>query len=155
VHERVKELLQRTGFDPGRLNLEITESSLLSQTGDVQRNMERLRQLGVRLHLDDFGTGYSSLSYLQLYPIDVLKIDRSFVQGMLDNDSNAELVRTIVAMAKNLNLKVVAEGIEDPRQLAALRGLGCDAGQGFLFSPALEGQHHRRPGWRYDDLPPA
>ncbi|MHA0035185.1 EAL domain-containing protein [Deinococcus sp. PESE-38] len=165
VHERVKDLLQRTGFDPGRLNLEITESSLLSQTGDVRRSMEGLRQLGVRLHLDDFGTGYSSLSYLQLYSIDALKIDRSFVQGMLDNDGNAELVRTIVAMAKNLNLKVVAEGIEDPRQLAALRGLGCDAGQGFLFSPALdvhaartlvaEGQHHRRPDWGYDDLPPA
>ena len=125
--------------------------------------MEGLRQLGVRLHLDDFGTGYSSLSYLQLYPIDALKIDRSFVQGMLDNDGNAELVRTIVAMAKNLNLKVVGEGIEDPQQLAALRDLGCDAGQGFLFSPALdvhsaralvaEGQHRQRSGWGYDDLP--
>lgn len=155
----VAELLRQTGFDPRHLKLEITESSLLSPSGDVRHHMERLRELGVRLHLDDFGTGYSSLSYLQRYPIDALKIDRSFVQGMLNNDSNAELVRTIVAMAKNLNLKVVGEGIEQPRQLAALRELGCDSGQGYLFSPALdvyesralvaEGQHRLRPDWGY------
>ena len=161
----VAEVLRSTGFDPRRLNLEITESSLLSQTGDVRHHMERLRELGVRLHLDDFGTGYSSLSYLQLYPIDALKIDRSFVQGMLNNGGNAELVRTIVAMAKNLNLKVVGEGIEQPRQLAALRALGCDSGQGYLFSAALdvrearnlvaEGQHRLRAAWGYGTPVPA
>ena len=165
VHERVADLLHRSGFDPRRLKLEITESSLLSEAGNVRRHMERLRELGVRLHLDDFGTGYSSLSYLQLYPIDALKIDRSFVQGMLNNDSNAELVRTIIAMAKNLNLKVVGEGIEQPRQLTALRDLGCDAGQGYLFSPALdvhgaralvaEGQHRLRRSWGYGEQPAA
>ncbi|MDO4246352.1 MAG: EAL domain-containing protein [Deinococcus sp.] len=161
VCEFVRDVLETTGLDPARLNIEITEGTLLSHAGTVRQTIEDLRALGVGLHLDDFGTGYSSLSYLQLYPLDALKIDRSFVQGMLENQSSAELVRTIIAMAKNMNLRVVAEGIEQPGHLQALQALGCDRGQGYLFSHPLsiqearalvvQGQHFLRESWGFGD----
>ncbi|KQR04642.1 bifunctional diguanylate cyclase/phosphodiesterase [Deinococcus sp. Leaf326] len=137
VYEQVRSVLADTGFPPERLNLEITEGALLARPEAIGQTLEKLRALGVRLHLDDFGTGYSSLSYLHSYPLDTLKIDRSFVQGMLTSASSAELVRTIIAMAKNMNMRVVAEGIEEVRHLDALRELGCDYGQGYLFARPL------------------
>ena len=137
VYEQVRGVLADTGFLPERLNLEITEGALLARPEAIGQTLEQLRALGVRLHLDDFGTGYSSLSYLHSYPLDTLKIDRSFVQGMLTNTSSAELVRTIIAMAKNMKMRVVAEGIEETRHLDALRDLGCDYGQGYLFARPL------------------
>lgn len=132
--EHLHGVLQRTAFDPKRLNLEITEGAFLTQPQQTGERLRRLKKLGIGLHLDDFGTGYSSLSYLHTLPLDVLKIDRSFIQSMIDNDSSAELVRTIVAMAKNMGMDIVAEGIENQTQLSTLQRLSCEYGQGFLFA---------------------
>jgi diguanylate cyclase (GGDEF)-like protein/PAS domain S-box-containing protein len=130
-------LLLRTRMDPRQLRLELTESVLLNSTSQVRESLTALKGLGVQLHLDDFGMGYSSLSYLHRYPIDAIKIDRSFINQMMQNSDSAELVRTIVSMAHNLRLKVVAEGVEMTEQLAVLRSLGCEFTQGFLFSKPL------------------
>ena len=102
--------------------------------------LTELRRLGVQLSIDDFGTGYSSLSYLQRFPIDTLKIDRSFVTQMMENEENLAIVRTIVALAQNLGMDVVAEGVETEDQLKLLRKLECQNGQGYLFSTPLGGR---------------
>ena len=115
------------------LELEITEDSLLQNTPEQLTRLGELRALGISLAIDDFGTGYSSLGYLRLLPVSVIKIDMSFVRGMLTNDNDAVLVRTIVDMAHNLGLAVVAEGIEMPVQAEKLAALGCELGQGYLF----------------------
>jgi len=99
--------------------------------------MTRLQQMGIRIHIDDFGTGYSSLSYLHNFPVDALKIDRSFIAKMTTANENQEIVKTIIALAQNLNLKVIAEGVELNHQLAAVSGLACQYGQGFIFSRPL------------------
>jgi EAL domain-containing protein (putative c-di-GMP-specific phosphodiesterase class I) len=126
------------GVEPRRLRLEITESVLLEHAGASGATLERLRALGVELSMDDFGTGYSSLGYLHRLHIDALKVDRSFVTRMHEDGRSAQLVHAIVALAKNLGVKVVAEGVETREQLAALRGLGCDFGQGYLFAEPLD-----------------
>ena len=125
-------VLAKTGLAPHRLKLELTERLLLDTTQAVQETLDALRKLGVRLHIDDFGTGYSSLAYLQRFNADALKIDRSFV-AMLETGSS-ELVRTIVNLAHNLGMQVVAEGVESKAQFVQLRMLGCDYMQGYLFS---------------------
>ena len=135
--DKVREILAETGFDPRDLKLELTESVLMSSSDSVTETFTRLRALGVGLHIDDFGTGYSSLSYLQRFPVDTLKIDRSFINKMMVSKESAELVRTILAMAANLNLKVTAEGVETPQQLEPLRSLGRAYGQGYLFAKPL------------------
>jgi EAL domain-containing protein (putative c-di-GMP-specific phosphodiesterase class I) len=101
--------------------------------------LTQLRELGVQLSIDDFGTGYTILSYLQRFPIDTLKIDRSFVTQMMENEENLAIVRTIVALAQNLGMDVVAEGVETEDQLRLLRKLECENGQGYLFSMPLGG----------------
>ena len=106
--------------------------------------MNRLRALGVELSLDDFGTGYSSLSYLHRLPVNYLKIDRSFVTRMIESEENSEIVRTIIKLAQNLRMKVVAEGIETAEQLAQLRLLNCECGQGYFFSKPLEAEAAER-----------
>jgi EAL domain-containing protein (putative c-di-GMP-specific phosphodiesterase class I) len=129
----VARVIARTEIRPERLVLEVTESTAM---GDVHASLEalgRLKALGVRLAMDDFGTGYSSLSHLKHFPIDVLKIDRSFVQGVDADAQDQAIVRSVVALARSLHLSVTAEGIETTDQHAFLRQLGCDRGQGYLL----------------------
>ena len=129
--------LQDSGLDPGRLVLEITESVIMR---DSALNLERLRlmkALGVRLAIDDFGTGFSSLAYLQRFPVDVIKIDKAFVKSVAISANDAALARTIIMLSETLRLKTVAEGIEYHDQQAMLQSLGCELGQGFLFSSPL------------------
>jgi EAL domain-containing protein (putative c-di-GMP-specific phosphodiesterase class I) len=117
--------------------LEITETLLLEDPMLTASLLTELRGLGVRLSIDDFGTGYSSLAYLRRFPVDCLKIDRSFVSGLDADRDSRPIAGAIVEMAHALGLRVVAEGVETPGQLEALVDLGCDAAQGFLFAPAL------------------
>ena len=135
----VERALTDAGLPPTALILEITESTLLTDTALVQERFGALKDLGIRIALDDFGTGYSSLAYLRAFPIDFLKIDRSFVDELSQRDSDQGLVmvRSIISIGHNLNLGVIAEGIEQPAQLAELREAGCNTGQGFLFARPL------------------
>jgi diguanylate cyclase (GGDEF)-like protein/PAS domain S-box-containing protein len=129
---QIEQTLAVTHFDPHCLQLEITESVLMENAGTIVSMLWRLRELGVELALDDFGTGYSSLSYLRRFPIQTLKIDRSFMR--VEEDENAEIVRTIILLARNMRKDVVAEGVETPTQRAILRALDCTYAQGYLFS---------------------
>jgi diguanylate cyclase (GGDEF)-like protein/PAS domain S-box-containing protein len=139
--EQVSAALREAGLKPGCLKLEITESMVAENIDTAIGMLTQLRDLGVGLSIDDFGTGYSSLSYLHRFPIDTLKIDRSFVTQMMDNTENAEIVRTIVTLARSLDMNVVAEGVETREQLRHLSELECGYGQGYLFSkPVSAGQ---------------
>ncbi len=126
-------IVARHGFDPRRLEIEITETAILSAGDDVRRSMDRLHGMGVKIALDDFGVGYSSLSHLQLYPFDKLKIDRMFVTRCSDDVQSATLVHALVSIGRALGMKVVAEGVEDENQRKFLRATGAHAMQGFLF----------------------
>ncbi|WP_374439631.1 sensor domain-containing protein [Pseudomonas panipatensis] len=132
-------ILQEEQVPAGRLELELTESLLLDATDDTKQQLERLKQLGLTLAMDDFGTGYSSLSYLKKFPIDVIKIDRSFIKDIPDNQDDMEITSAVIAMAHNLKLQVVAEGVETAAQLAFLRRNRCDIGQGYLFDKPIPG----------------
>ncbi|MDH5510349.1 MAG: EAL domain-containing protein [Nitrospinota bacterium] len=134
VVEMVTLTLKNTGVEPSLLELEITESSVMADVERAMLKMRQIKKLGVRLSIDDFGTGFSSLNYLRKFPIDVLKIDRSFVKGMKRENADTAIVDSIITIAKNLGLKVVAEGVETKNQLNMLRGLGCDEIQGYLVS---------------------
>ncbi|MDQ6785656.1 MAG: EAL domain-containing protein [Acidobacteriota bacterium] len=131
---QVQRILIETGMNPACLKLELTESAVMENAERVISMLKELRALGLKLSIDDFGTGYSSLSYLHRFPIDTLKVDRSFVTSMEDGTENGEIVRTVITLAKTLRLDVVAEGIETIHQLHQLRILGCQYGQGYLFS---------------------
>ena len=133
----VAAVLAETGLAPARLTLEITESVIMREPDATLERLHALKALGVRLAIDDFGTGYSSLSYLQRFPVDALKIDKSFVDGVGRGGSDAALARTIVALAEMLRIRSVAEGIERADQRAQLAALGCDVGQGYLFARPL------------------
>jgi EAL domain-containing protein (putative c-di-GMP-specific phosphodiesterase class I) len=134
----VRDVLQETGIPPQSLTLEITENSLIAQGEGPTGLLERLHDLGVQLCIDDFGTGYSSLSYLHRFPIDSLKIDRSFIHQMGTNAENLELVRTIVALTHSLGIAAVAEGTETAAQLDQLRDLACKYAQGWAFGAAVD-----------------
>jgi diguanylate cyclase (GGDEF)-like protein/PAS domain S-box-containing protein len=139
--EQIADVLTESGFPAERLALEITESDAM---GDAEATIHRLRALkalGIHLAVDDFGTGYSSLAYLKHFPVDVLKIDRSFIDGLGNDDADTAIVAAIVGMAQALGLRVVAEGVETTEQLAHLRDLNCDGAQGFLFSRPLPAGH--------------
>ncbi len=131
---QVDDVLRRTGLNPRQLKLEITEGAVMDNIDAATEMLRQLRDLGVQLAIDDFGTGYSSLSYLHRFPIDTLKIDRSFVTRMANNPENVEIVRTIVMLAQVLGMDVVAEGVETKEQLKLLRDLRCEYGQGYYFS---------------------
>ena len=130
----VRRILLETGADPRQLKLEITETAIIENTDGALEPLAELRALGVQVVLDDFGTGYSSLTYLQHLPIDTLKIDRSFMQEMRDDERTLQIVGTIISLAKTLHLDLVAEGIENVEELELLRERGCPHGQGYLFS---------------------
>jgi diguanylate cyclase (GGDEF)-like protein/PAS domain S-box-containing protein len=134
----VQQVLATSGLPPASLRLEVTESSLVSDASAAQRNMLMLEKLGVGLHMDDFGTGYSSLDYLQRFPFDTLKIDRSFVRGIVYDHHSQLIVGSILALARSLRMDVVAEGIEDAEQLAELKTMGCPCGQGFYFARPMD-----------------
>jgi diguanylate cyclase len=133
----LSQTLHRTAISPAQLTLEITETTLLSGSGSANRNLSRLRELGVRLSIDDFGTGHSSLSQLQRTDVDVLKIDQSFVSVMDEDASSAAIVSAIITLGHALGLTLIAEGVERPTQAALLREQGCDAAQGWLFGHPL------------------
>ena len=143
----VASVLAETGLDAGSLDIEITESVLMDQSETGIRTLRRLRALGVRLVLDDFGTGYSSLSYLKHLPLDTIKIDRSFVAG-IEEKADRSIVEAVVALAHGLGIGVVAEGIETERQAERLLELGCDLGQGYLFSRPVPRREDRAPAAR-------
>ena len=136
----IRRVLDANGVAPELLQLELTESSLMASTEDVVETLRQLKSLGVHLSIDDFGTGYSSLAYLQRFPIDALKIDRSFMSDIASDRDDATIVRAVIGMAHNLGLKVVAEGVENEAQLSFLMAHGCDEMQGYYYSPPLEGE---------------
>lgn len=146
----VKRLLEETSIAPGRLGFEITENAIMENSDAAAATLHELRSLEVHISLDDFGTGYSSLSYLNRFPIDKLKIDRSFVKDIHARDERCEIVRTIVSLAHGLGMEVMAEGVEKEEELERLWSLGCDAAQEFLFSEPLVGEETGRliAGWR-------
>ncbi|WP_028693464.1 putative bifunctional diguanylate cyclase/phosphodiesterase [Pseudomonas cremoricolorata] len=133
-------ILEQEALPAQLLELELTEGLLLEATESTRRQLAELKQLGLTLAMDDFGTGYSSLSYLKKFPIDIIKIDRSFINEIPDNQDDMEITSAVVAMAHNLKLKVVAEGIETAAQLAFLRRHRCDVGQGYLFDRPIPGR---------------
>jgi Amt family ammonium transporter len=130
----VESALREAGLAPGLLGIEITEGLLLDESRAPLDALSALKRLGVRLLLDDFGTGYSSLSYLSRFPVDVLKVDRSFVRDLGTRADTTPIVTAIVALARGLRLDVIAEGVETQEQLDQLRDLGCDYAQGFLLA---------------------
>jgi diguanylate cyclase (GGDEF)-like protein/PAS domain S-box-containing protein len=133
-------ILIETGVDPHTVILEITESMIMENIDAAVATMKQLRNMGIQLHIDDFGTGHSSLSYLQLFPVNALKIDRSFINKLTANGDNQEIITHIVSLAKSLNFDVIAEGVEMEHQLTNIRNLHCGFGQGFLFARPMAAQ---------------
>ena len=134
---RVESMLQSTGVLGTQIVFEITESALMSDPDTVLGVLRRLKSLGIRLAIDDFGTGYSSLGHLKRFPVDSVKIDRTFVRELDTNADDQALVKAIVAMSHSLRLRTVAEGVETVAQASVLRAMGCTALQGFLYAPAV------------------
>ena len=132
---RIARILQDTGVTPHTLKLEITEIVIMRNAATVNATLMELKNLGIQIEMDDFGTGYSSLSYLHQFPIDALKIDRSFVNRMTPEGENTEIVRTVLALAREMNFHVVAEGVETPRQMEPLHAYGCEYARGYYFAP--------------------
>jgi EAL domain-containing protein (putative c-di-GMP-specific phosphodiesterase class I) len=137
LEENLSRIVCETGVDPGHIELELTESIIMKNEEETIKTLYALKDLGLKLSIDDFGTGYSSLSYLKRFPIDSLKIDRSFIRDITTNPDDAAITRAIIAMAHSLKLRVVAEGVEEEKQIEFLRQEGCDEMQGFFFSPPV------------------
>jgi diguanylate cyclase (GGDEF)-like protein/PAS domain S-box-containing protein len=135
--ELLRDVLQETGLSPAFLKLEITETAIMENTESAMDTLLQLKSMGIQLSVDDFGTGYSSLGYLYRFPMDILKIDRSFISRVDTDGEKLELVRTIITLAWNLGMDVIAEGVETTKQLAQLKMLKCEYGQGYLFSKPM------------------
>lgn len=138
LEEVVRQALDESGLNPQLLELELTESILIHDTEKVLEAVQRLKSLGIQLSIDDFGTGYSSLSYLKRFAVDKLKIDQSFVKDIVNDQEDAAIVKAVIQMAKSLNLKTIAEGVENIEVLNIINGYGCDEVQGYHFAKPLE-----------------
>jgi diguanylate cyclase (GGDEF)-like protein len=154
----IQDILEETDLEAKQIKLEITESAVMGNAEMSARLLKRLKALGVQLSIDDFGTGYSSLGYLHRFPVNTLKIDRSFVGRIGEAAENIEIVRTIVSLAENMGMEVVAEGVETLSQLTQLRSLNCRYGQGYLFSRPIDAESvtaliTRQPHWQADLFP--
>jgi predicted signal transduction protein with EAL and GGDEF domain len=141
----VRYALDEAGIPPAALMIEVTEGALIGDVAGARSVLESLHGLGVTIAIDDFGTGYSSLSHLQQFPVDVIKVDKSFVDGLCRSHDEATLVRSVLAIGAEFGLQVVAEGIQSAEQDAELRRLGCDYGQGYFYAPGM-------PAWQLDEL---
>lgn len=139
----VQRIIEQTGVDPSSIELEVTETAVMANPNRCAHMLAQLKELGVRIALDDFGTGYSSLAYIRRLPIDVIKVDRAFVDGLGREQNDTEIVRLVLALASALRLETVAEGIETPESLHELIELGCDIGQGYLLSPPIDAEAAR------------
>jgi diguanylate cyclase (GGDEF)-like protein len=150
----VESTLAATGLDPRALTLEITETALMRNADETARRLRAIKQLGVRIAIDDFGTGYSSLSHLQRFPVDALKIDRSFLSQLAENPEGETLIRTLVQLGKALSIETLAEGIERRGELALLQEENCDSGQGYLFARPLDVEDAAEflRSWRAEDV---
>ena len=142
IYEVVSTAISTHNIHPSQLALEITESVMITQVESTLHVLEKLKTLGVKICLDDFGTGYSALSYLHRFPIDAVKIDKSFIDLIPKDGTKTVLLDTIIAMGETLNIKLIAEGIEEPYQLKYLQEKPCDYYQGYLFSKAVEKVHY-------------
>jgi diguanylate cyclase (GGDEF)-like protein len=153
----VQETLARSGLEPSALTIEITETALMRHAEETARRLTAVKELGVRIAIDDFGTGYSSLGHLRQFPVDALKIDRSFISGLAHNQEGETLIHTLVQLGKALSIETLAEGIEQPRELNFLRGEQCDRGQGFLFARPLDASATEAflQDWMRSSAPPA
>jgi len=138
----LRQILTETGIEPWRLELEITESMLMENQKDAVATLSGLRDLGIRIAVDDFGTGYSSLANLKDYPVDCLKIDRHFVEHVPDDEDSNAIIDAIVALARRMQLQIVAEGIENEKQASFLRHAGCEIGQGYFYGRPQTGEFH-------------
>jgi len=134
----VRDALAQSGLEPGVLTIEITETTLMSNADETAQRLAQIKELGVRIAIDDFGTGYSSLAYLQRFPVDALKIDRSFISRISEDPEGETLIRTLVQLGKSLSIETLAEGIEQSSELSLLKEEHCDSGQGFLFARPLD-----------------
>ena len=134
----VEDTLRETGLDAGSLTIEITETALMRDAEQTALRLAAVKDLGVRIAIDDFGTGYSSMAHLQHFPVDALKIDRSFIAQMAHNQEGETILQTLVQLGKALSIETLAEGIEQPHELSLLQGERCDSGQGFLFARPLD-----------------
>ncbi|MCK4507089.1 MAG: EAL domain-containing protein, partial [Desulfuromonadales bacterium] len=141
LYEKICQIINETGIEPAWLGLEVTESSVMQNVDYAVCVLTELKKLGVHLSVDDFGTGYSSLSYLKKFPIDLLKIDRSFITDIPKDSDDIAIVSAVVSMAHNLNLKVLAEGVETLEQKDFLHSVSCDEFQGFYFSRPVAAHH--------------
>ena len=140
LYDHVEEAVRASGLEPGALVLEVTEPMLVQHHLSAQKLLRRLKSFGVRIAIDDFGTGYSSLSHLQRLPIDILKIDRTFVDTVTRDEHAAQFTRTIVSLSESMSLVTIAEGIETAAQAERLRALGCDFGQGYHFGMPMSAE---------------
>jgi EAL domain-containing protein (putative c-di-GMP-specific phosphodiesterase class I) len=160
--DTIREILDRTGTDPHGICLEVTESTLMDRPDAIRPILFALRDLGIQISVDDFGTGYSSLAYLHRFPLDILKIDRSFVNTLQHSGESSEIIRTIINLAHSLDLSIVAEGVETEEQWKTLRHFGATHAQGYLVSPPVNGSFatqyildHRPEGPRPDSRNPS
>ena len=140
IAEKIQEILESTGLEGKNLKLELTEGVLINHSQSIVSKLEQIRAMGIKLAIDDFGTGYSSLSYLHRFPFDSLKLDRSFIEDADSDYEKLEILQSVVRLAWNLGLEVVAEGVETPKHFAQLKALRCECGQGYLFSRPLDAQ---------------